>query len=178
LSGSDKIVWIGLRFGALVAAAAAQRFSSSVGLGLWEPIHEGRDYFVELIRGLLFSATARGLKPPVGSTNEMLATLERDGSADVLGSEIHAKFYRGVRSVSLAQLLKTWNRQTFVAQVQPRVRFTPKSSTLIADLEARGVATRTLMIREEPGWQFPMWRQPWVSEELLSHTGAWLDAVA
>ncbi len=178
LSGSKRIVWIGLRFGAMTAAAAAARYADTAGIALWEPIHNGRDYFVELIRGLLFSATARGLKPPISSSTEMLAKLEREGTADVLGSEIHARFYREARDLSLTSLLQDWNGATFVAQVQPRVRFAPKTAALIADLEKRNLPLRTLMIREEPGWQFPMWRQPWISNELLDETGAWLDGLA
>lgn len=178
LSGSRRVVWVGLRFGTLTAAAAAQRFPDSAGLALWEPIHQGRDYFVELIRGLLFSATARGLKPPISSSTEMLAKLEREGSADILGSEIHARFYQETRDLNLQSLLQNWSGPTFVAQIQPRVRFAPKTAALVTDLETRGNALRTLVIREEPGWQFPLWRQPWVSNELLDQTGAWLDGLA
>jgi uncharacterized protein len=39
MAGASRIVWVGIRFGALVAAEAARQRKDAVALAFWEPIH-------------------------------------------------------------------------------------------------------------------------------------------
>jgi pimeloyl-ACP methyl ester carboxylesterase len=174
---SIGIVWLGLRFGALVAAAASARHANSKAIVLWEPVHSGTEYVVELIRGLQFSELARGKTSGV-TVAELIHQLENKRRVEVLGSFIHPAFYKTVRKLWLSNLMASWVGPTLIAQIQPRMRLSPPNRELALELTQRGSRVDTMLVREAPGWQFPMWRQPWISPELLAETGAWLDALA
>ncbi|MGH7836215.1 MAG: serine aminopeptidase domain-containing protein [Candidatus Binataceae bacterium] len=174
-SGAKRVIFMGVRFGAIVAAAALSQYPESAGLILWEPVHRGQDYFRQFVRGLLFAAAARGQK--FGETaDEILNRVERDGRADIHATYLHAKFYLSSRNANLATTIQGWNGPTLLAQIQPRVSMTAENQTLAHALEARGAKVTSVRISEEPGWQF--WRIPWVSTPLLQQTGAWLNALA
>ena len=174
-SGVRRVVFLGVRFGTVVAAHALQRDPDAAGLALWEPVHRGNDYFRQFVRGLLFAAVARGQK--LGETaDDVLGRVEREGRADIHATYLHAKFYLSARGANLADALTNWRGPTMVAQIQPRMTMTNDNQGLIGALEGRGAPVSAARISEEPGWQF--WRIPWVSNPLLEQTGAWLNAVA
>jgi pimeloyl-ACP methyl ester carboxylesterase len=176
LSGSRRVVWLGVRVGALVAAEAAVRSPDSAGLVLWEPVGRGADYFRELARGLLFSAVARGEK--TGKTvNDVLGQVEREGHADIHACYLYAKLYLSVREVDLAKILECWAGPVLLAQIQARLKLSPANTALVAALEARGAKVAVTRISEDPGWQFLMWGQPWTSATLLADTASWLEAL-
>jgi pimeloyl-ACP methyl ester carboxylesterase len=174
-SGAKRVLFMGVRFGTVVAATALSRYSDSAGLILWEPVHRGNDYFRQFVRGLLFAAVARGQK--LGETaDDILKRVETEGRADIHATYLHSKFYLSSRDANLSSTISGWNGPTLIAQVQPRMSITPDNQSLAAALEARGSKVTAVRISEEPGWQF--WRIPWVSTPLLEHTRNWLDALA
>ena len=174
-SGARRVIFLGVRFGTIIAASALSRYADSAGLILWEPVHRGADYFRQFVRGLLFAAVARGQK--LGETaDEVLKRVERDGRADIHATYLHAKFYLSSRGVDLRATVEDWRGPTMLAQIQPRMSMTPDNQSLIAALEGRGARVTAFRVAEEPGWQF--WRVPWVSTQVLEQTRAWLDALA
>ncbi len=174
-SGADRVIFLGVRFGTMIAAKALSQYPDSAGLIPWEPVHRGSDYFRQFVRGLLFAAVARGQK--LGETaDDVLKRVERDGRANIHATYLHSKFYLSSRETNLPATIQDWQGPTFLAQVQPRMSMTADNQTLIAALEARGAAVSAVRISEEPGWQF--WRIPWVSTQLLDQTGVWLNALA
>lgn len=174
-SGAERVVFLGVRFGTIVAATALSRYPDSAGLALWEPVHRGADYFRQFVRGLLFAAVARGHKLSE-TADDVLKRVERDGRADIHATYLHSKFYLSSRGVDLSATIKDWRGPTMLAQIQPRMSMTPDNQALIAALEERGARVNALRIAEEPGWQF--WRTPWVSTQVLEQTRAWLDGLA
>jgi len=173
-SGARSIVWLGVRFGALVAAAASQRMPTTA-LALWEPAHRGNAFFRQLLRGLLFAQVARGHNS--GATVDQLITrIEQEGKADVHASYIHAKFYRSAVEVSLAALLDGWRGPTLLTQIQQRLNLAAEHSGLVKALESAGARVTVANIRDDPGWQF--WRPVWTSPALLDATGGWLNELA
>ena len=177
LSGARRVVWLGVRVGALVAAAAAVQHPNSAGLVLWEPPASGADNFHQLLRGLQFSAVARGEKE-VPKTNEVLETIERDGRADIHACYFYAKFHHSMRDLKLAKILEQWTGPVFYAQIQARIKLSAGNAGIVAALEQQGCKVTTTRIAEEPGWQFLMWRVPWTSTVLLEDTMRWLDELA
>ncbi len=176
-SGASRIVWLGLRFGSLIAAEAAAQCRDTAALVLWEPVHRGADYFRQFVRGLLFAAVARGTRS--GTTvNEVLERVEREGRVDIHASYLHAMLYRSTRGIDLAQSLREWSGPTFIGQVQPRLNLSAENAALVTALKGRNAKVGVTLIREDPGWQFPLWRVPWTSTALLDETGAWLDELA
>ena len=173
-SGAQRVIFLGVRFGTIIAATALSRYADSAGLILWEPVHRGADYFRQFVRGSLFAAVARGQKP-TETADEVLKRVEREGRVDIHATYLHSKLYFSSRDVELGATIKDWRGPTMLAQIQPRMSMTPGNQALITALEGRGAKVTAFRVAEEPGWQF--WRIPWVSTPVLEQTGAWLDGL-
>jgi pimeloyl-ACP methyl ester carboxylesterase len=172
-----RVVWLGLRVGALVAAEAAMRLPESAGLVLWEPVASGAEYFRQLVRGLQFSAIARGGKQ-IPTIDQVLEKIEREGKADIHACYLHAKLYLSMREVSLVKLLERWTGPIFLAQIRARLKLSATNAALVEALESRGAKVTVTRVTEEPGWQFLMWDRPWTSQVLLDDTMRWIDELA
>ena len=173
-SGARGVVWLGVRFGALIAAAALARRADTRGLALWEPAHRPAEYFRGLLRGLLFSKVARGERPDA-TADQLLERVASEGQVDVHGYYLHRELVASVAQVDLETLLETWSGPTFLAQIQARARLAPAHAALVEALERRGSTPVVTRIAEEPGWHFianPAWESP----VLVRDTVEWLRA--
>ena len=175
-SGDRDVVWLGVRFGALVAARALARGPGARGLALWEPVHDPDDYFRGLLRGLLYSKVAKGERP--GETaDQLLERVMREGRVDVHGYYLYRTLVASAAGADLERGLEAWRGPTLIAQIQARPRLAPAHARLVAALEHRGVVPTVIRVGEEPGWHFianPAWESP----GLVQGTAEWLRAVA
>ena len=176
LAHREPTAWLGVRFGALVAARAACTDPTSRALALWEPAHRSADYFREQLRGMLFSQVAQGERPSA-TVDQLVERLEREGSLDVHGYYLHRRIVDSSREQDLAKTLATWSGPTLVVQVENRARLSPRTAALVADLESRGARVSSTMVREVPGWTYVQ-NPTWESAPLVLETSRWLDAVA
>jgi pimeloyl-ACP methyl ester carboxylesterase len=176
LSGAGTVVWLGVRFGALVAALAAARRSDHAGLGLWEPVHRGGDYFRGQLRGMLFSEVAAGRKPDA-TVEQLFERVMREGSLDVHGYLLHRALVESAREADLASALGSWSAPLLLAQISTRPRLSPANAALLAAAAARGARTSSACVTHEPGWHFMM-NPAWESDALTFATKEWLDALA
>ncbi len=175
-SGARGVAWLGVRFGALIAAAALARHPDTRGLALWEPVERPEEYFRGLLRGLLYSKVARGERPEA-TADELMARVMAEGQVDVHGYYLHRELVASVQAVRLETLLGAWSGPTFLAQIQGRRRLAPAHAALAGALTGRGAAVATLCVAEEPGWHFianPAWESP----ELVRATAEWVHALA
>jgi hypothetical protein len=176
LSGARRVIWLGVRFGALIAAEALRRQpGNAAALSLWEPLFSGADYFRQLARGILFAAVARGEKPNK-TANDLLDEVDREGKVQTYGSYLYRTFYDTGRRAELAKSLADWCGPTQLAQIQPRLTLSAANTNLVAKLEGRGAPVCVTRVSSEPGWQIS--GLPWVSDPLLNETGDWLNALA
>ena len=175
-SGASRVAWLGVRFGALAAARALARRADTAGLALWEPVHVGHDYFRAMLRAMLFSQVAAGVRPD-RTADQLLADVEEKGAVDVHGYYLHRAVVRSARDAKLADELGAWSGPTFLAQLERRAALSPPSEALLAGLRARGAGTRAFLHREDLGWHYtqnPAWECP----PLVDATREWADAVA
>ena len=175
-SGARGVVWLGVRFGALVAAAALARGGEARGLALWEPVHRPDEYFRGLLRGLLYSKVAKGERPEA-TADQLMERVMSEGRVDVHGYYLHRALVASAAGADLERALETWRGPTLIAQIQARPRLAPAHARLVASLERRGVTPTVIRVGEEPGWHFianPAWESP----ELVRGTAEWLRAVA
>jgi pimeloyl-ACP methyl ester carboxylesterase len=175
-SGARRVVWLGVRFGALVAARALASAGPAAGLALWEPVYQGHDYFRGMLRALLFSQVAAGVRPD-RSADQLLAEVEEKGEVDVHGYYLHRAVVRSAREAKLSETLAAWSGPTFIAQLQGRSSLAPASEGLLESLRGRGAATRSFLHREDIGWHYtqnPAWECP----ALVDATREWIDALA
>jgi pimeloyl-ACP methyl ester carboxylesterase len=176
LARASGVVWLGVRFGALVAAAALARRADSRGLALWEPVHRPADYFRAQLRGMLFSMVAKGERPDA-TVDQLMDRVRSEGRVDVHGYFLHRALVESVAGVELPALLSTWARPTLLAQIQARPKLSPPNAALAAALRGRGATVTTLEIKHEPGWHF-IQNPPWLSDDLARGTAEWLHAMA
>jgi len=101
VSGTARIVWVGVRFGCLIAAAAMARRDDAVALALWEPLHQGGEYFRAAIRTVLFCQVAQG-KRSGATVDDLLERLELDGALPVVGTYLYSSLWRSAHHVDLA----------------------------------------------------------------------------
>ncbi|MFI5372270.1 MAG: serine aminopeptidase domain-containing protein, partial [Candidatus Eisenbacteria bacterium] len=174
-SGAGRLAWLGVRFGALAAAAALDP-ERDVALALWEPVHQPLDYFRSWLRGLLYSQVSRGERPSA-TVEELLERVERDGHVDVHGYHLHRALLASARDRELAGALTTWHRPTLLAQIQSRARLSDPHAALVARLERQGSRVETALVRVDPGWHF-IANPAWEDDDLVRRTAEWLDAVA
>jgi len=174
-AATDRVIWLGTRLGALVAAEAS-RVVPGAGLVLWEPVQAPADYVRSMLRGVLFSRVARGERPQE-TVDDMLAGLDRDHRVNVHGYYLHRRLVQSLEGRELLPALSHWTGPTLLVQIQQRPRLAAGHAALVAGLERAGAAVTARQVSEEPGWQFVS-NPAWESAELVRRTAEWLDAVA
>ncbi|HUA36692.1 MAG TPA: alpha/beta hydrolase [Candidatus Binataceae bacterium] len=174
-TGATRIVWVGIRFGALVAATAIQRRNDTAALALWEPVHNARDYFRMLMRRVLFFEVSRGRRPPL-TAEQMVDELNHGRAVSLLGFDLHPKFYASAVLANLARALEGWSRPTLLAQIQRRSSLAMEHHALQAMLERQGATVTTIQFDEEPVWDngFESWG---TLDNLSRRMGDWLDGL-
>jgi hypothetical protein len=174
-SGATRLVGLGTRLGALAlgrAIADGQRFA---GLALWEPVQRPADYFRGLMRGVLFSQVAHADRQR-RTMEDMLASLDRDGSVDVLGYYLYRALMDGARD-DLVTLLSGWTGPALLVQVDARRSLAPAHAALVESLRSRGAPVEVRDVREDVAWPF-LQNPAWESPELVRFTADWIHALA
>jgi pimeloyl-ACP methyl ester carboxylesterase len=178
LAHATRIIWVGVRFGALIAAAAIARRNDTAALALWEPLHQGSDYFRTAIRTMLFCQVAQN-KPAGATVDELLKRLEVHGVLPVVGTYLYRALYHSAQERDLGQLLQNWSGNTLIAQVQSRHKLSTNNEELRSAIEQRGGNVKVALIGQEPSWNMlPVVRPQWTSGPLLTATKEWLDGMA
>lgn len=175
-TGATRVAWLGVRYGALVAARALRRVEGSSALMLWEPAHRPLDFFRGQLRAMLFAQVAAG-KRSDATVDQLLEKVRGEGQVDVHGYFLHRAILESAPDEELARTLETWSGPTFLAQIQARARLSAPNAALVAALESRGAKVDSFRVAEEPGWWY-IANPAWESAALIQQTAEWLDAVA
>lgn len=174
-SGASRLVWVGIRFGALVAAEAMRRRRDAVGLALWEPVITARDHFRKLMRHVLYYELSQGHRPSM-TVDQMTERLDREGKVALLGFDLYRKFNQSVIEADLARNLENWRGPTLIAQFQRHSGLSRDHRGLKRILERRGAQVRAALFTSEPGSDSG--GDPWLSpEDLARQMGEWLDGL-
>jgi alpha/beta superfamily hydrolase len=113
---SGPLFVVGTRWGALIAASAAERHPEAA-LVLWEPLVEASRFFKDAFRSRLVREIRRGVEHP--STGRELEERLRSGQGvDVVAHRLEAELYRSSAGRSLEAELGTAPRRV-VVQVSP-----------------------------------------------------------
>ena len=175
LTGVNRIVWVGIRFGALIAATAIRRRNDAAALALWEPVHSARHYFRALMRRVLLFEVSRGRRPAINA-EQMIDELNHGRAVPLLGVDLHPKFYASAVDANLARALEGWSRPTMLAQIQRSSSLAEEHHALRAILERQGALVTTVLVEEEPVWDNGL--ESWGTHEGLSgQMGDWLDGL-
>jgi pimeloyl-ACP methyl ester carboxylesterase len=171
-TGASQIVWVGVRFGALVAARAIRRDADSAGLALWEPALSARDYLLKSMRHVIYYEMSLGERPSL-TIDQMSQRFDREGKISLLAFDLYRKFFESAREVELLEALQPWRGPTLIAQFQKHSRLSRAHNQLREALVGRGLSVRALLHRGPNGTD--PW---WTPEEIARQTRDWLDELA
>lgn len=114
--GTLRTGLLGLRFGATVAALAAERHPHVRKLVLWEPIIDGAKYMQELLRVNLTTQTA--VYKEIRHKREDLVRMMREGrTVNVDGYEIAYPYYEQASAVMLTETPKRFAGSCLIVQI-------------------------------------------------------------
>ncbi len=131
--GVEEPVILGVRFGALVAAAVADGDSPLV---LWEPALSGRSYFREAWRADMMFQINEGAKP--ATRDAFPALLERDNQVDVLGYPICRALYDSALDRTLVGEAGNGERRILVLRGGPPASARANLDQAVEELRGRG----------------------------------------
>lgn len=171
-TGASQIVWVGIRFGALVAANAIRRVTGSTALALWEPALSARDYLLKSMRHVIYSEMSLGERPSL-TVDQMNQRLKREGKISLLAFDLYRKFFESAEKADLMDALQYWCGPTMIAQFQKHSRLSRAHNQLRETLVGRGLSVHALLHRGPDGTD--PW---WTPEEIAQQTGDWLDELA
>ena len=177
VSGASRIVWVGVRFGCLIAASAIARRDDAAALALWEPLHQGSEYFRAAIRTLLFCQVAQG-KRSTATVEELFSRLEAEGTLPIAGTYLYSALMREAKAADLERSLQNWAGATLLAQIQRRPTLSTNNERLRLAVERRGGKVTVALVSQEPAWgMLPLVRPQWTSDSLLDATTEWLHGL-
>jgi len=172
-SGASRIVWVGVRFGAMVAAEALARRNDAAALALWEPVVRAREHFRKLMRHVLYYALSQGERPSL-TVEEMVESIEREGRVSVLRFDLEREFFRSAIDLDLLRIIGGWSGPTMLAQFNRHSRLSREHLSLKDHLERHGATVVEAMFAEQanPDDSGDPWRVP---EAIIGRMGEWLD---
>lgn len=175
---TSEIVWLGVGFGALVAAAAIRRDAGARALALWEPTHRCADFLRTQARRALFREVAEGRRPSA-TVAQLMERLEREGELLLFGERVYPvlfrTFCRSAAELDLARALEGWREPTFLAQIQRSPRLSADNVALASALVGREARIAVTCVVDDAMWNGN--DPPWVAESLLQRTAEWLDGL-
>ena len=169
--GSRPAIFLGIRWGALVAAECARRASGD-SLVVWDPVMDPKAFLQEAIRARVM----RRMKKRQGrrtSMNEEVAELEARGWLDILGYRLPASLIESTGDRSLDAILSDWKGRVAI------VGFDARGGRRAAGLKP-GRSLDSVLSRADrltAPQELPVWfsgRSTQGSRELLETTVDWI----
>jgi exosortase A-associated hydrolase 2 len=171
--GTDRVVLLGLRFGALVAALAAEREPACAGLVLWSPVVSGSQYADDLVRKRLFAEVLAKRKV---SRADITAELERAGRLEIEGNFLTRRWRDEAAAVELPAAVRTRRGPVFVGALGQADAVPAPLSALVEAYEGIGAPTTVAVAAAQPFWERNAMYDLYLPDELFAHTQRWLDA--
>jgi len=165
-----RVGLIGLRFGATLAALAAERNDVS-RLILWDPINDGSQYMQEILRSNLVTQSVV-FKEMRMDRASLIRSLQEGKTVNADGYEITRKLYEGVTRIKLDQLNFREDTACLVVQIDEREKGM-KGTNL--ELGKRFRNSKVTQVREDPFWK-EIKRYYGKAENLSRATVEWMDS--
>ena len=165
---------LGLRFGATLAALAAETEDDVRQVVLWHPILRGAPYAQELLRMNLATQIAQYRE--VREDRDVLVKAMKDGrTVNVDGYEMSLAGYEQMGAIDLLASPRRSGARCLVAEVAPRSR--PAAGADIARFAALYAEGTAVLSVEEPFWKEikPLYAR---AERLFADTLGWMEPVS
>lgn len=171
--GDERILW-GTRLGALLAAELHGSLgSSSLGLILWQPVLDGKQYFTQFLR-LRLAAQMYRTDLPKETTGLLREMFARGENVEVSGYEIHPELAHAMEAARLAALLPAagapllWLEQ---ASAGNEGAVSPASEATLGTWRTAGLAPE---VRTFEGPQFWQVHERVEAPQAIEKTSAWV----
>ena len=150
--GAGQMGLLGLRFGATLAACAAESIAGVSRLILWEPVLDGRSYFAgDLRKKLIREMMTRGKS--AGRRNQLLEELEHGkGEIDLDGYRVTGALYAGVAGLNLAHRVRAFRGRCLLCQVSHTDKIGAHVVALMECYTKCGASPAMASVVEEPFW--------------------------
>lgn len=146
--GLDEVGLIGLRFGATLAALAAER-NEAARLILWDPIIDGNQYMQEILRSNLMTQAA--IFKEIQRDRRMLVQELMEGkTVNADGYEIGRRMYEGISEIRLNERNIGCEKDSLIVQIDSRGGPIREG---ITDLGKSIARSSVINVREEPFWR-------------------------
>ena len=143
---------LGLRFGATLAACAAERIPDLAHLILWEPVVDGRPYFAADLRKKLIKEMLTRGKSSV-KRNQLLDDLEHGkGGIDLDGYPVTGALYTGIAALNLAHRIAQFRGRCLLCQISHTDKVGAHVSALMECYGKCGAKAALSSVVEEPFW--------------------------
>lgn len=140
---------VGLRFGATLAALAAEEDRSISRLVLWEPIVDGSRYMQEMLRVNLTTQTA-AYKEIRCSRADLVAMMKDGRTVNIDGYELSYPHFEQVSAIRLAEGRKSFGGRCLIVQIGPRNQPVRQELIVLGNLYAHADVWHAT---EEPFWR-------------------------
>jgi|MTBAKSStandDraft_2_1061841.scaffolds.fasta_scaffold55995_2 exosortase A-associated hydrolase 2 len=148
-SGLNMVGILGLRFGATLAALAAEQFPGINKLILWEPVLEGDSYMQQILRSNL--ATQNAVYKEIRYTREQLIRILIEGKTiNFDGYELAYPFFEQVSSINLLTNNLSFSENSLILQIEKAKKGLNKKYVI---LQNKYKKAELLAVTEEPFWK-------------------------
>ena len=175
LGGADRIGLLGLRFGSLLAASVAEKRGNVPFLVLWEPVTDGKSYFMADLRKKLIKEMMTAGKGSV-KREEIIESLKDPATViDFDGYLVSGKMYGELEELDLHQQLGHHQAPTLIVQISFNEKISKPNAALEEAYRSAGVDILLVPVVEEPFWnRIDLVECP----NLISETLKWIEEKA
>jgi pimeloyl-ACP methyl ester carboxylesterase len=168
--GVERIGLLGLRFGAMLAAVAAERDLTLSRLILWDPVIRGTAYMKEMLRINL--ATQMAVFKEIRHNREALVEMLHQGqTVNIDGYEIGGQFYNEAAKIDLLSGENKFSGEVLIVEVKPRRGEHGKPMVALKESYANAELAQAV---EEPFWKEIRSYYP-KADDLSRVTVEWLE---
>jgi exosortase A-associated hydrolase 2 len=164
-----KFGLLGLRFGATLAALAAEELTDIRKLILWEPILEGDKYMQQILRSNL--ATQNAVYKKIRYTREQLIQILKEGkTVNFDGYDLSYPFFEQISAINLTLNPPAFHGETLIVQIDRVKKGLNKKLTALKDQYHNA---EQILAVEEPFWKETKYFCS-QAEDLYHNTYNWL----
>ncbi len=175
-TGDGPVGFVGVRFGALVAAAVAAEHPGAP-LALWEPVVSGARYYREMFRAVKVASVRSGSADP--ERGGLLRELHEHGWVEAMAQRVDLDSYRDAAARDVAAELGAHPRPILLVGAGKEL---PRECRRVrASWTDAGHSVDELLVPQRYGWWFLRDPNDWApiendpeTEELIGGTADWL----
>lgn len=169
----DRVVLLGLRFGATVAALVAERRPEIAGLVLWSPIVKGQAYVDELVRKHLFAQLTTGTSSLTRA--QVRESLAREGRIEVEGNYLTSRMAEQIAAIDLPEAVRRFRNPVLVTAVENRRGAYAPFEALVGAYQGVGARSMLAVAERRQFWDDRSMYEAYFPDELYQETLRWLE---